>query len=222
MISLILLFKIVPNPGNNLKQLRSISFWKMFKIVWEVPALRTISWGGFVCGLGLSSTFFMIPIILFQYGIDRAEMWKIYLPMLLIGAIVMILSSFIVDLKNCFKEVMLFGIILMLLSLVFMGFGKQHGLVSMFIVALYLFFMGFNIFEPILPSLVSKISTNETKGTAVGVYNFAQFFGHFVGATIAGVLFLNHYFVFLFIVGAVEILFFYLTIFFPNPKKGSN
>jgi len=174
-ISLILLFKIVPNPGNNLKQLRSISFWKMFKIVWEVPSLRTISWGGFVCGLGLSSTFFMIPIILFQYGIDRAEMWKIYLPMLLIGAIVMILSSFIVDLKNCFKEVMLFGIILMLLSLVFMGFGKQHGLVSMFIVALYLFFMGFNIFEPILPSLVSKISTNETKGTAVGVYNFAQF-----------------------------------------------
>ena len=82
--------------------------------------------------------------------------------------------------------------------------------------------MGFNIFEPILPSLVSKNSTNETKGTAVGVYNFAQFFGHFVGATIAGLLFLNYFFIFLFLVGLAEILFFYLTFYFPNPKKVLN
>jgi len=221
-VSLILLLKVVPNPEKSLKLKGETSFLTMFKIVWEVPSLRTISWGGFVCGLGLSSTFFVIPLILFQYGINRGEMWKIYLPMLLIGGITMVLASVLADLKNCFKEVMLFGIILMLLSLVFMGLGHQQGLVTMYIIALYLFFMGFNVFEPILPSLVSRNSTNETKGTAVGVYNFAQFFGHFAGATIAGILFLNHYFIFLFLVGLAEILFFYFTIFFPNPEKGSN
>ena len=221
-VSLILLLKVVPNPEKSLKLKGETSFLTMFKIVWEVPSLRTISWGGFVCGLGLSSTFFVIPLILFQYGINRGEMWKIYLPMLLIGGITMVLASVLADLKNCFKEVMLFGIILMLLSLVFMGLGHQQGLVTMYIIALYLFFMGFNVFEPILPSLVSRNSTNETKGTAVGVYNFAQFFGHFAGATIAGILFLNHFFIFLFLVGFAEILFFYLTFFFSNPEKSSN
>ena len=221
-VSLILLLRIVPNPENNLELEGHTSFLEMFKIVWEISSLRTISWGGFVCGLGLSSTFFMLPLILSQYGIDRGGMWKIYLPMLLLGGISMVLSSVLVDSKNCFKEVMLFGIILMLLSLVFMGLGQLHELVIMYIVALYLFFMGFNIFEPILPSLVSRTTTSETKGTAVGVYNFAQFFGHFVGATIAGLFFLNHFFLFLIVVGVLEFFFFYLTIFFSNPEKGLN
>ena len=218
-VSLILLLKIVPSPEKKLYIKGETFFWEMIKIVCADPLLKTISWGGFVCGVALSSTFFIIPLFLVQYGVPRSELWQIYLPMLILGGITMVFSSSMVDLKNCFKEVMLIATIFMLMSVFFLALGQQYRSVIFFVLALYLFFMGFNIFEPILPSLVSRIASDDTKGTAVGVYNFAQFFGHFIGATFAGLLFLNHYLIFLLFIGITEILLFYSVLFFSNPKK---
>ena len=217
--SLVLVLTTVPNPETIKLLPQKVSFWNMTKMVWKVPALRTISWGGFVCGAGLSSTFFLIPMILVQHGFERAEMWKIYLPMMLAGAVAMVLAAIFAEVKNRFREVMLFGIVLLLTSLVFMGLGQEQNRLIWFVVALYFFFMGFNVFEPIFPSLVTRSTTSETKGTAMGVYNFAQFIGHFVGATVAGALYVNNYLIFLLLLAVAEIWFFYLTLSFKNPEK---
>mgnify|MGYP000016919856 FL=1 len=217
--SLVLVLTTVPNPETTNLLPQNVSFWNMAKMVWKVPALRTISWGGFVCGAGLSSTFFLIPMILVQHGFERAEMWKIYLPMMLAGAVAMVLAAIFAEVKNRFREVMLFGIVLLLTSLVFMGLGQEQNRLIWFVAALYFFFMGFNVFEPIFPSLVTRSTTSETKGTAMGVYNFAQFIGHFVGATVAGALYVNNYLIFLLLLAVAEIWFFYLTLSFQNPEK---
>ena len=217
--SLVLVLTTVPNPETTNLLPQNVSFWNMAKMVWKVPALRTISWGGFVCGAGLSSTFFLIPMILVQHGFERAEMWKIYLPMMLAGAVAMVLAAIFAEVKNRFREVMLFGIVLLLTSLVFMGLGQEQNRLIWFVAALYFFFMGFNVFEPIFPSLVTHSTTSETKGTAMGVYNFAQFIGHFVGATVAGALYVNNYLIFLLLLAVAEIWFFYLTLSFQNPEK---
>ena len=217
--SLVLVLTTVPNPETIKLLPQKVSFWKMAKMVWKVPALRTISWGGFVCGAGLSSTFFLIPLILVQHGFERAEMWKIYLPMMLVGAVAMVLAAIFAEVKNRFREVMLFGIVLLLTSLVFMGLGQEQNRLIWFVAALYFFFMGFNVFEPIFPSLVTRSTTSETKGTAMGVYNFAQFIGHFVGATVAGALYVNNYLIFFLLLAVAEIWFFYLTLSFQNPEK---
>lgn len=217
--SLVLVLTTVPNPETIKLLPQKVSFWNMAKMVWKVPALRTISWGGFVCGAGLSSTFFLIPMILVQHGFERAEMWKIYLPMMLAGVVAMVLAAIFAEVKNRFREVMLFGIVLLLTSLVFMGLGQEQNRLIWFVAALYFFFMGFNVFEPIFPSLVTRSTTSETKGTAMGVYNFAQFIGHFVGATVAGALYVNNYLIFILLLGVAEIWFFYLTLSFQNPEK---
>ena len=217
--SLVLVLTTVPNPETTNLLPQNVSFWNMAKMVWKVPALRTISWGGFVCGAGLSSTFFLIPMILVQHGFERAEMWKIYLPMMLAGAVAMVLATIFAEVKNRFREVMLFGIVLLLTSLVFMGLGQEQNRLIWFVAALYFFFMGFNVFEPIFPSLVTRSTTSETKGTAMGVYNFAQFIGHFVGATVAGALYVNNYLIFILLLAVAEIWFFYLTLSFQNPEK---
>ena len=217
--SLVLVLTTVPNPETIKLLPQKVSFWNMAKMVWKVPALRTISWGGFVCGAGLSSTFLLIPMILVQHGFERAEMWKIYLPMMLAGLVAMVLAAIFAEVKNRFREVMLFGIVLLLTSLVFMGLGQEQNRLIWFVVALYFFFMGFNVFEPIFPSLVTRSSTSETKGTAMGVYNFAQFIGHFVGATVAGALYVNNYLIFLLLLAVAEIWFLYLTLSFKNPEK---
>jgi predicted MFS family arabinose efflux permease len=60
------------------------------------------------------------------------------------------------------------------------------------IAGLFLFFMGFNVFEPLFPSLVTRLTNPTTKGTASGVYNFCQFVGHFAGAAIAGIFYSNN------------------------------
>ena len=217
--SLVLVLTTVPNPETIKLLPQKVSFWNMAKMVLKVPALRTISWGGFVCGAGLSSTFFLIPMILVQHGFERAEMWKIYLPMMLAGAVAMVLAAIFAEVKNRFREVMLFGIVLLLTSLVFMGLGQEQNRLIWFVAALYFFFMGFNVFEPIFPSLVTRSTTSETKGTAMGVYNFAQFIGHFVGATVAGALYVNNYLIFILLLAVAEIWFFYLTLSFQNPEK---
>jgi len=217
--SLLLVLTTVPNPETTNLLPQNVSFWNMAKMVWKIPALRTISWGGFVCGAGLSSTFFLIPMILVQHGFERAEMWKIYLPMMLAGVVAMVLAAIFAEVKNRFREVMLFGIVLLLTSLVFMGLGQEQNRLIWFVAALYFFFMGFNVFEPIFPSLVTRSTTSETKGTAMGVYNFAQFIGHFVGATVAGALYVNNYLIFILLLAVAEIWFFYLTLSFQNPEK---
>jgi len=217
-ISLVLVLTTVPNPTKIQILPQNVSFWNMVKIVWKVPALKTISWGGFICGAGLSSTFFLIPMILVQHHFESAEMWKIYLPMMLAGAVAMVFSAVFAEVKNRFREVMIFGIVLLLISLVLIGLGQELNRLIFFIAALYFFFMGFNVFEPIFPSLVTRNTTAETKGTAMGVYNFAQFVGHFAGATVAGALYVNNYLIFLFLLATAEIWFFYLTLSFQNPK----
>ena len=216
-VSLVLVLTTVPNPEAILLVPENTSFLKMTKTVWRVPSLRTICWGGFVCGAGLSSTFFLIPMILVNHGYERAEMWKIYLPMMLAGALMMILAAVFAEVRNRFREVMLFGVVLLLLSAVAMGIGQEQQMLLWFVAALFLFFMGFNIFEPIFPSLVTRTTTAETKGTAMGVYNFAQFFGHFVGAILAGALYLNHFYIFILLIALAELCFFYLTLSFTNP-----
>ena len=218
-VSLVLVLTTVPNPEAIPLVPENTSFLKMTKTVWRVPSLRTICWGGFVCGAGLSSTFFLIPMILVNHGYERAEMWKIYLPMMLAGALMMILAAVFAEVRNRFREVMLFGVVLLLLSAVAMGFGQEQQMMFWFVAALFLFFMGFNIFEPIFPSLVTRKTTAETKGTAMGVYNFAQFFGHFAGATLAGALYLNHFYIFILLIALAEFWFFYLTLSFTNPEK---
>jgi len=218
-VSLVLVLTTVPNPEAIPLVPGNTSFLKMTKTVWRVPSLRTICWGGFVCGAGLSSTFFLIPMILVNHGYERAEMWKIYLPMMLAGALMMILAAVFAEVRNRFREVMLFGVVLLLLSAVAMGIGQEQQMLLWFVAALFLFFMGFNIFEPIFPSLVTRATTAETKGTAMGVYNFAQFFGHFAGATLAGALYLNHFYIFILLIALAEIWFFYLTLSFTNPEK---
>ena len=218
-VSLVLVLTTVPNPEAIRLVPGNTSFLKMTKTVWRVPSLRTICWGGFVCGAGLSSTFFLIPMILVNHGYERAEMWKIYLPMMLAGALMMILAAVFAEVRNRFREVMLFGVVLLLLSAVAMGIGQGQQILLWFVAALFLFFMGFNIFEPIFPSLVTRTTTAETKGTAMGVYNFAQFFGHFAGATLAGALYLNHFYIFILLIALAEFWFFYLTLSFTNPEK---
>jgi MFS family permease len=54
------------------------------------------------------------------------------------------------------------------------------------VLALWLFFVAFNLLEATLPSLVAKMAPGERKGTAMGVYSTSQFLGAFTGGVLGG------------------------------------
>lgn len=54
--------------------------------------------------------------------------------------------------------------------------------------ALLLFFTAFNLLEASLPSLVTKLTAPEVKGTAMGMFSSSQFLGAFAGGALGGSL----------------------------------
>ena len=61
-----------------------------------------------------------------------------------------------------------------------------------FVTSLTLFFVGFNLLEASLPSLIAKTAPVDSKGTAMGIYSSAQFFGIFLGGSLGGWLYEQH------------------------------
>ena len=216
-LSLVLLYTTVPVPrqapsvsSGNLQRLRSI---------FRNPNLQVIDWGGFVCSTGLSAMFFLIPLMLVRHGFPRSELWQIYLPLLLAGAATMVPAAILAESRNRFREVMLGGLVLLLASLVCLGWGWRENSLPWVVASLFLFFMGFNVFEPIFPALVTRLTTPDTKGTASGVYNLSQFLGYFFGATVAGMLYEQQFLLLMVVIAVLEISFLYAMLFFPNPGR---
>jgi MFS family permease len=57
------------------------------------------------------------------------------------------------------------------------------------LLALCIFFSSFSILEAFLPSLVSRTAPATRKGSALGLYSCAQFFGIFMGGVLGGWLY---------------------------------
>ena len=213
MISLFLLFKIPP--GKKIDQKKE-SAWQLIKQVIHSKELLVINWGSFICSAGISVSFFMTPFILSENGWNRSELWKIYLPMLFFGAIAMFSMAILAEVKKKHREVMLLGALILSFSFIIYGIGLYQQSLIIFLIGLFLFFIGFNVFEPLFPSLITKLTSANTKGTASGLYNFSQFIGHFFGAVMAGVLFNGSSWILMGILLIMSLFFFYILLSFPK------
>lgn len=216
-ISLLILLFWVPSPPKPLPSKEPTR--KMIQTVLVVPSLLKINLGGFISTLGLSATFFIIPLVLHEQGFAKSDLWKVYLPMLLLGGVTMIAAAILAETKNRFREVMLAGAGVWLLSFGCFWWGNFSNELFLYLGALFLFFMGFNVFEPLFPSLLTRLTREETKGTASGVYSFSNFMGHFVGASLAGLLYYQYPTLLFLILIALTSFFIYLLLSFPNPQK---
>ena len=58
--------------------------------------------------------------------------------------------------------------------------------IAVVVAGLWLFFVGFNTLEAMLPSEVSQAAPDDRRGAALGVYNTFQFAGVFFGGVVAG------------------------------------
>lgn len=186
-VGIVILHKIVPQPKN-------ISVHKdaepipalMGKVLKDGQLLR-LDIGIFCLHLVMTAMFVVLPLLMQgKLGIAAEDHWMVYLPVLGLSVIAMVPFVIIAEKKRKMKLVFVGAVgVLSLASLgLYLFSGSLWGMIG----SLFVFFMAFNLLEATLPSLISKIAFAGGKGTAMGVYSSAQFFGAFCGGLIGGLV----------------------------------
>ncbi len=148
---------------------------------------------GFSASFGLSYFMYHLPLELKNANIATAQYWVYYLPLLAVGILFMPISAVLAEKYNKLKAVIVFALTTIFLSGIVGEFWLYNtgSSLLLFLVGLYLFFIGFNIFEPILPALILKLSKSGKRGKSNGLLAFFQFFGSFLGSLSAGLFFFD-------------------------------
>jgi len=132
----------------------------------------------------MAIAFFLIPIVMKQhFGLGAEHYWKVYLPAVFFGIIAMGPAAVFGEKYNKGKEIFLISIAFVAASFGLMGWATS---LSWFGVGATFFFIGFNMFEPLLQSFVSKFAKVHQKGAALGVANTFAYVGIFLGGALGG------------------------------------
>lgn len=189
----------------------------LFPVLTQSTLLR-MNLSVFLLHLLMTANFSVLPLIFRDHlNLPGAEHWKIYLPVLMVSILFSLPMIIIAEKFRKIKPLFVLSVAVLILSQLLLS-------VSPFIffpllTAFLLFFIGFNFLEAVQPSLVAKYSTVETKGTAMGVYSTAQFFGIFVGGTAGGWVLQKYGISGVFLFGAAIALFYLMiAISLPTPK----
>lgn len=138
----------------------------------------------FFHGFLLTIAFMIIPLELTtKFGWAKEELWQVYIPALFFGFVFMMLAAILGEKYNKIRQIFIASIFIN--TVAFFLFGLASSAV-LFVVASVLFFIGFNMLEPLLQSTVSKYAKASQRGSALGVFTTFQYLGVFLGGAIGG------------------------------------
>jgi len=142
---------------------------------------------------GLMSVFFLLIPLVFtsQFNWQKTELWKVYIPALVLGFFALPLGAILAEKKGKAKAVFVTSALSITLALVLFLIGTLQNSSIFAILGVIVFFFGFNLLEPVLQSFVSKIAYAHQKATALSTSNTIQYFGIFLGGAVAG-YFMKH------------------------------
>jgi len=134
----------------------------------------------------MTFAFMIIPIVLTKtYGWDKSELYKIYLPSMIVGILSMGPAAMIAEKRGKYKTVLLLGVLFLAISYLIIGLSHTD---TSFMIGIVVFFIGFNLQEPILQSLASKYAKVHQRGKVLGIFNSFGYFGTFIGGFVGGML----------------------------------
>jgi len=113
---------------------------------------------------------------------EKTELWKVYIPALILGIFALPLGAILAEKKQKAKTIFVMSASFITLSLILFLIGNEYT----YFAAVVVFFFGFNMLEPVLQSFVSKIARAHEKATALSTSNTIQYLGIFLGGASAG------------------------------------
>jgi len=185
LFALIILFVWVPNPKETMFHRDTQANPTQFMAVLANKQLLRLDFGILILHMVLMATFVAFPLVLQnQAGMPSAEHWQLYLPVFLISVALMVPFIIIAEAKRRMKPIFIGAIVILGIAEINLYFGGNS--IWHLAFTLVMFFSAFNLLEASLPSLISKISPADRKGTAMGIYSSSQFIGAFLGGLLGG------------------------------------
>ncbi|MEC4682717.1 MAG: MFS transporter [Nitrospirota bacterium] len=185
LVGIAILLLVVPNPEGAVHKNEMELSVSQLAYVLKNPALARIDLSVFLLHLFLTAVFVSFPVLLHQY-MPAESMWKVYLPVILGGMFLMVPGMIIAEKKKKLKIAFMIAILFIVASFVIflLGYRSEFGLIA----GLSVFFVGFNLLEPLMPSIMTRFVRTRTRGTSSGVFSMSQFLGAFVGGALGGAL----------------------------------
>jgi len=178
---------IVPNPAVSRLRRDAETVPAQITSVLRDPELLRLDLGIFSLHLILTASFVVLPLALRDIaGLPADEHWMLYLPAL--GLSLPMAIPFILQAEKHRRMKQVFVAAIVVLAIAQGALSIFHASIVAIGLLVFVFFTAFNLLEAILPSLISKTAPPDRKGTAMGVYSSAQFFGAFVGGAVGGIL----------------------------------
>ena len=188
LVAVALLYGVVPAGGEAAFRPEVNARAGALGVVLRNPDLLRLDFGVLVLHFILTASFVVLPVILeSQLGVARADHWMIYVPVLLVSVAGMAALISIGERRRILHRLLAgVAVLVIVADLVLAGFSDS---LPLFILGLWLFFVGFNTLEASLPSLLTRFAPEGMRGTALGVYATAQFLGAFLGGTLGGLVY---------------------------------
>jgi MFS family permease len=166
----------------------------------------------------MTFAFMIIPMVLIRnFEWVMADLWKVYLPATLFGVIAMAPAAILAEKHGKFKEVLMVGIVFFALSYLIIGTSSTA---TLFVIGVVIFFVGFNMHEPIMQSLATRYAKVHQRGFVLGIFNSFGYAGTFIGGLLGGLFFekagLNDI---VMVIVVVCIAWIVLIFTLPNPMK---
>ncbi|OCL81845.1 MFS transporter [Arcobacter porcinus] len=172
----------------------------------------------------MTFAFLVIPIILTKtYNWDIKDLWQVYIPSMILGLLAMGPAAILAEKKGKYREVLVIGILFFIISYLIIGFSSSA---LVFSIGVVIFFIGFNMHEPIMQSLTSKFAKVHQRGSVLGVFNSFGYLGTFFGGIFGGMFLdkLSAYELenFTTIIASICVLWILLIAIMKNPSKTKN
>lgn len=132
----------------------------------------------------LTSSFFAIPLMLKAIS---APLEYFYLSLILLAFGCMLPLIVISERKQKRQRLFQWSLACFFIGQVALILVPQH--LYWIWAALFVYFLGFNILEALLPAMIAKAAQAQLKGTCTGIYSTMQFLGIFFGGLWAGICF---------------------------------
>lgn len=181
LMGIFLTYFVVPSTPLVLNQYQKKGFLKLL----SQPNLLHLNLGIALLHAIFTASFFALPMTLQQnWRLDTHQQWQVYLPCLLIGIVISLICINLAERHHQVKRIFLSAIFILFISECLFSFTSDFFILPL--LGLVFFFSSFSILESFLPSLVSRLAPHHRKGSALGLYSCAQFFGIFLGGIIGG------------------------------------
>ncbi len=213
-LAMLVLYFLVPTPQiSSFHSDAEVSLAMLGNVLRDHRLLK-LNLGIFILHAVLMANFIVVPTAIQDYaGLASAHHWQIYLPVLFASVIFMAPAIIIGERAQISGAFFKVAVLILVISQ--MGYFYWHSTLMALAVMLLVFFTAFNYLEASLPSLISTMTSKNSKGTALGVYASSQFIGTFTGGLIGGIIHEHFGLSAVFIFGGIMTLIWFLVILLP-------